>query len=188
MGRFYLLRHTRPEIAKGLCYGRTDVPLAVARVLAHNSLRATLPKIDQIFCSPSTRCHRLALDLALAPITLAPALRELDFGSWEGLLWSEIPRHESDPWAENFIERAPPGGESFRDLVRRVCAFLRSLSWPSDEDRLLITHSGVIRALRTWEEGKGLARAFEDALPYGSLVELTRLPLQGAVISESHFL
>ena len=193
MGRIYLLRHTRPAIAQGLCYGRSDVPLAPSYAEELELLSQAMPPIDRIYSSPLGRCRRLAEDLASrvsvpAPVCLEPALLELDFGAWEGRLWSEIPRHESDPWAEDFIERAPPGGESYRDLVRRVCLFLRTLSWTTENNLLMVTHSGVIRALRSWEQQISLAKAFDEDLPYGSLCEITRLPSRGAAIAECQFL
>ena len=120
-----LIRHTRCDIAPGTCYGQLDVPLAdtaaadIALTLSH------VPPVGLVFSSPSRRCHSLAQALALrdsAEIRIRPELRELHFGSWEGLRWTDIPRATSDEWATDTWNLAPPGGESESALWRRVAS------------------------------------------------------------------
>lgn len=89
--RIYLIRHPRPEVAPGICYGRSDLTVSVreqAAVLAAllPQLQA-LPPATMIFSSPSMRCATLARQLSAARGTAAPQfdarLAEMDFGAWE---------------------------------------------------------------------------------------------------------
>ena len=86
-------------------------------------------------------------------------LRELDFGSWDGRRWSEIPQAEVDAWVADFAAYRPGGGESLNDLFARLqrppCA-------------LVITHGGVINALRLGRAPS--AAAWPPAPGYGRCI------------------
>ena len=88
----YLIRHPRPLIAPGVCYGRLDVaaedPLPIAA-----ALRALLPAGAPVWSSPLQRCRLLAGHLRPQP-RLDERLQEIDFGDWEGQAWDDIPRQE----------------------------------------------------------------------------------------------
>lgn len=170
--RILLLRHTRPDIARGLCYGRLEVGLAPSYPDERRALASSIPAHSRLFSSPSLRCRTLAEDLASGPVCLSEEIMELDFGLWEGKLWNDIPRHESEPWTDDFIRAAPPGGESFAQLTRRTLRFMASL--PLDQDLVIVTHSGVIRALRMWDQDRPLQEAFAEDLSFGGIYELTR--------------
>jgi len=139
------LRHTTPDVAKGTCYGRTDLGLAasfedeLARVLDG------LPKVEQIVCSPLIRCRTLAARVAeVVGLTaqVIDGLTEMDFGRWEMVPWNDIPREQLDEWAADFMGARPHGGESVQMLRDRVANTISSL----DSGTLVVTHSGVIRA------------------------------------------
>ena len=61
----YLIRHPRPLIAPGVCYGRLDVaaedPLPIA-----TALRALLPADAPVWSSPLQRCRETAGAIAAA--------------------------------------------------------------------------------------------------------------------------
>jgi alpha-ribazole phosphatase len=61
----YLLRHTRLAGAEGLCYGRTDVPLAASFHEELAVIRAGLAgvRFGAVWSSPAERCLRLAVAL-----------------------------------------------------------------------------------------------------------------------------
>ncbi len=147
----YLIRHTAPAIAAGVCYGRTDLPLANT---AHGDIQralARLPKFDRIYSSPAQRCTRLANELARrdeCPLILTPELQELHFGEWEQLPWKRIPREHSDPWALDPWNRAPPGGETEQALWTRVATWYRT-EFPAPVSRCaIVAHGGPLRVLR----------------------------------------
>lgn len=143
-----LLRHTTPDVAPGICYGQTN--LNVVDTFAEEALRvvASLPRIDRIYSSPLTRCAKLADFVGertgLPPIRDA-RLIEMDFGRWEMQPWGDLPRHELDAWANDFLDARPHGGESVAELTARTHAAISDLNTP-DAHTLIVTHAGVIKA------------------------------------------
>ncbi|MBP7531813.1 MAG: histidine phosphatase family protein, partial [Ottowia sp.] len=103
-------------------------------------------------------------------------LREMDFGSWEGRRWADIPRAEFDRWLAGFADTPPAAGaETVRALMERVGA-----AWDdwraSEADALWVTHAGVMRAALLLSRGvrvPGSAAGWPaDALPFGELMVL----------------
>ncbi len=138
----FLIRHPRPRIAPGICYGRLDIdgidPEGVAA-----QLKRQLPANIPVISSPLRRA--LALAELLDPQTRIDArLAEIDFGDWEGKAWDHIPRIELDAWAANVLDFIPPGGESVATLQKRVIEFAESLK---GESVAIVTHAGVMRSL-----------------------------------------
>lgn len=180
MKRLLLIRHTTPDALPGLCYGRLDLGLAGSYAAEKKELSAALQPLMEtrsrdrwrVFASPLRRCRQLAEDLTGGPVCVAEDLIELDFGRWEGLLWSAIPKEESLPWTEDFVRAAPPGGESFETLERRARRFWQNFLASDTQCALAFSHSGVIRALRCLARGEGLERAFDEPLPYGAIFEM----------------
>lgn len=128
----YLIRHTRPAVPEGTCYGRTDVPLDEPMFVAGiEHLAAHLPAGMRFHTSPATRCARFADMLAQRTAgTQAAAdvrLHELDFGAWEGRAWRDLPCDETEAWTADIVNRTPPGGENFMALWQRVAAFHREV-------------------------------------------------------------
>ncbi|MEL6236154.1 MAG: histidine phosphatase family protein [Pseudomonadota bacterium] len=158
------LRHTRPDIAEGVCYGRSDLGLAADHAAEAARLIRELPPCGRILTSPLQRCALLAQRIGQARgIAVEPDARlaEMDFGRWEGLAWDAIPRHELDAWAEDFMGARPHGGETVADLLARVQALLGTFepvepvepvseatrgSATARDATLIVTHAGVIKA------------------------------------------
>ncbi|MEO1042431.1 MAG: alpha-ribazole phosphatase [Pseudomonadota bacterium] len=166
-----LVRHTTPDVAEGTCYGRTDLDVARTFESEAEEVAAALPDFVRIVTSPLQRCKRLANHLSLsrnAPLTVEPRLAEMDFGQWEGILWSEIPREELDAWAKDFIHARPHGGESVAMLRHRTNEALGEIK-SSNDTTLVVTHSGVIRAaLSTGDD----ADSFSTNVAFGGFVEM----------------
>jgi alpha-ribazole phosphatase len=142
----FLIRHPRPQVGSGICYGATDLDLAHNALECATRLRELLPKRIALFSSPMRRCRRLAE--ALHPAACYDArLSEMDFGAWEMQAWSEIPRAELDAWAAAPMTYAPSGGESVATLQARVAAFLGERCRPGGDDFAVVTHAGVLRII-----------------------------------------
>ncbi|UPY37008.1 histidine phosphatase family protein [Sediminicoccus sp. KRV36] len=143
-----LMRHFRPAIGPGICYGATDLDLAEGHEAALAALMARLPALDGVISSPLRRCRLLAEAIAAQrgrAVQLDPRLREMDFGAWEGLPWDDIPRAELDAWAADFLQARPHGGESVAQLrARSHAALAEHRARPGRH--LLVTHAGVIKA------------------------------------------
>ena len=149
-----LLRHPPVSLPVGICYGRTDIALApgwqswaVARAA---ELRADAQRPwERVWSSPLSRCASVAAALgarmALLPV-LDSRLTELDFGTWEGQAWADLPRDEIDRWAADPRHFSPPGGESGAALIARVSGFARMLI---EEARscIVVSHGGPLRLL-----------------------------------------
>ncbi len=161
--RLRLIRHPKPLIKTGICYGWYDCPAEDAVSVAQ-MLLAELPAGLPVWTSPLIRCRTLAEQLHLQPI-IDDRLAEMHFGDWEGRLWDDIPRAELDAWAADVAGYAPPGGESPRDLQRRALDFVASLDVP---EAVIVTHAGVIRTLLAHWQGLPPERWTELNFAYGS--------------------
>lgn len=139
-------RHARADEAQGRCIGRTDLPVDPRRAkrLAHRmrafARRHALPRI--VITSPLGRCSAVGCWLACWgwQHRVDESLIELDFGRWDGLAWSSVPREDIDAWCLDFAEAAPGGGESVGTLLERVRAF------DPGEARVVVTHGGWLSA------------------------------------------
>ncbi len=123
----------------------TDLGLASSFEAEVADVLAGLPPVKRIVSSPLLRCRRLAERVAGAvggDMQIVDGLREMDFGRWEMVPWNDIPRNELDEWAADFMGARPHGGESVQQLQDRVAGTLETI----EEQTLVVTHSGVIRA------------------------------------------
>jgi alpha-ribazole phosphatase len=168
--RLVALRHTKVAVEPGLCYGQLDVPLAPTYPKDRLEAQARLPAFpyQRIISSPLQRCLQLAKDLSYGSVEKDARLMELSFGDWEGQRWTDIPRDISEYWTDDVVHRAPPGGESFLQLIMRVRGFLEEPElWSAGPDLLLVTHAGVMRALQHIFMGDDYEQCLQWPLSYG---------------------
>lgn len=168
--QIFLIRHPRPTVAPGLCYGQLDVGCEDPESVAP-PLRRRLPAATPVISSPLQRA--LCLAQALDPQAQTDArLREIDFGEWEGQTWESIDRSVLDAWAADILNFVPPGGESVAELQRRVVDFADELEAMKIPRVALVAHAGVLRVLvGHWQK---LPAATWTQLPFdfGSLTEI----------------
>jgi len=142
----FLIRHPRPLIEDGICYGRLDVGSEDPQPIAAR-LRGLLPAATPLLASPLQRARQLAAALHPAP-RFDARLMEIDFGDWEGRRWADLDRALLDAWAADVLHFAPPGGESAAMLqARAVACFDEHAAALAGERLALVAHSGVLRAL-----------------------------------------
>ncbi len=178
--RIFLIRHPEPVGAKGLCYGRTDLPVAPDRLeSAVSSLRRRLPnRLDAIWTSPLSRCLAVASALSdlLAEsgrrLLVDERLMEVDFGDWEASRWDDVDRVAFDRWATDYVHRRPPAGESWAEVQGRVRSFLEELRTLPYEAVGLVSHAGVIRSVLSLVLGVPLESTWRIRIPFGSVAEL----------------
>lgn len=174
--KLWLIRHPRPAVPAGLCYGASDVPIEdehLEQLLA--ALPARLPRQAALYSSPLSRCLRLARGLephGWGPVSVDARLREMDFGAWEGQQWTALPREQIDAWRDDIANYTPPGGEPLRALAERSRAFCEAL--PTHRDALVVTHAGVMQTLLRTLRGQPLADFGGRRIEYGQLVVLER--------------
>ncbi len=162
-----LIRHPRPLIDAGVCYGQLDVdcedPLPIAE-----RLRSQLPPGTPVITSPLRRARRLAE--ALAPtVAIDARLSEINFGAWEGKRWDDIARDELDAWAADVLNFTPPEGESVARLQQRAIDFARSLAVPRVA---LVTHAGIMRALIGYWRALPVEEWTQLKFDYGGLTKI----------------
>lgn len=159
--RLWLVRHARPLVAPGVCYGRLDLPAdPQATRDAAAALAQALPPGTCVWHSPLQRCELLALSLqSLRPdldLNPEPRIAEMDFGAWEGRDWSAIARADIDAWVAHFGGHAPGGGEPLSAMLGRVHGALQDAAALGGEVAW-ITHAGVARCVQ-WLQTHGPQR------------------------------
>ncbi len=155
--RIFLIRHGETLWNTEMKFqGHADIPLSEkgldqARALAG---RLSNQKISAVYSSDLGRAVETARQIAdprgLRVITL-PALREMNFGRWEGLTFKEIRESYGDLlkrwWAEP-LGMAVPGGECLSDLVARVVEAARAIvEKHMGEQVAVVCHGGPVRCL-----------------------------------------
>lgn len=175
----YLIRHTRPQVLDGVCYGHADIDVAPSFnedfEILKNKLNAIKP--SRIFSSPLQRCLKLAdasaTHLNSATVTQDSRLMELNFGDWELQPWSDIPQGIVGEWTEAHIRHTPPNGESYQDLHLRAKSFLEEVSEKHEDEAVIaFTHAGVIRALVAEALNLPLIHAVRLQIDYGSVSKI----------------
>ncbi|HNW94188.1 MAG TPA: histidine phosphatase family protein [bacterium] len=151
----YLARHGEADATEPKRYlGATDVPLTTAGMAQACRLAVRLEQtgLTRIVSSPLLRARATAQAVAERTgliVTVEPALREIDFGRYEGLTYREIEQHFPDPWQ---AMRDPgvsfPQGECANDVARRVAGFAGDLrAYAETEKVLVVAHGGSLRVL-----------------------------------------
>lgn len=179
MDTIYLIRHTTPAVAKGICYGQTDLDVTESFLAEAGLIRTYLPAaIDAVYSSPLKRCSVLAAELFPAqPVQLMADLMEIHCGQWEMRAWDAIPPEEVEPWMSNFVQLRIPGGESYEDLYGRV-----NRCWETIGNETgfavgaIVAHGGVIRSILAGIGGIALIDSFRAfPLHYGCVVRVSRV-------------
>lgn len=186
-----LIRHTEPAIAPGVCYGSLDVPARMPWSPAVAQLTATLEALladgtlatwpVRWVSSPAQRCTMLASQLAAQGADHEPALREIDFGRWEGQAWDALPRAELDAWAADVMGYRGHGGESAAAMRARVAQWADTLTLTDTPAVAAITHAGVFRQLAAHWLRQPLDTVLGWPLAYGG-VTIFRLEATGATL------
>ena len=146
MKRVYLIRHGLPDFPQGarMCLGITDLPLSPEGLDQAKRMASALPPVSAVFSSPLTRAVQTSQ--AIRPeITVLPGLRELDFGEWDGLTFSQIRQRYPALYAAraNDLTRMPPGAEVNADALARFSAAITQAARNSPGDFAVVTHGGV---------------------------------------------
>jgi len=125
--RIVLCRHAATDHNLAMRYLSTsDLPLGAHGRAQCETLRGAIGSLvfERCLVSPMRRClETREIVAASIPFAIEPALREVDFGSWEGRTpeWVErndpegLARRRSDP-----VNFEPPGGESIARAALRI--------------------------------------------------------------------
>ena len=171
----YLIRHTTPAVAAGICYGQADLDVTetffqeAACIIRH--LPATIRKV---YSSPLQRCRKLAEYLfPKHPIEYDDRLKEINCGNWELSPWEQIETAHLHRWMNDLADAVIPQGESYRQLYHRVVQFFEEL--PHHEPVAVVTHGGVIRSMLAYLKGVQLTESFDAfRIRYGCTIKVVR--------------
>ncbi|MFK3735689.1 bifunctional RNase H/acid phosphatase [Streptomyces sp. NPDC088090] len=142
---FVLLRHGETALTPEKRFsgsGGSDPELSEAgrrQAAAVAEALATRGTIQHVVSSPLARCRQTAETVAARlglDVVVDQALRETDFGAWEGLTFGEVRERypeDMDAWLASPKAAPTGGGESFTAVARRVAAA---------RDRLAAAHAG----------------------------------------------
>lgn len=186
MLKLRLIRHPKPQVAAGICYGSTDLLAETAALESQLEECLLMTKPVLVFSSPLQRCLGLAEALAARgwpqPV-VDPGFAEMNFGAWEMQPWSQIERHQIDAWAADISAYVPPGGESVQQVAGRALQAIHR-QWIAHAHVLdplieghqgespsvaLICHSGVIQGLSHALGGKSWREFKPSNLAYGEV-------------------
>lgn len=177
----YLIRHPKPDIGEGICYGEMDLPPVkehLQEVIEYVQEKLPLESLIA-YSSPLQRARLVAEGLDL-PHTLVPAIAEMGFGEWEGQHWGNLPKDELTAWGSDFMNYADHGGESVAGFLKRVTGFIDDTLLSQNRDAVLFTHAGVIRSFLHYTGDVSIERGNHLELNYGSI---THLIFQGDTLS-----
>jgi alpha-ribazole phosphatase len=188
--RFWLIRHALvEENARAILYGIMDVPLCETTLLEqapmYRALAARLPRPASWKVTPLSRTQRtaeaiFAAGYPRAETEIEPDLIEQSLGEWQGLPHAELPARLTLPkhafWPLAGHER-PPGGETMADVITRVGAALERVAVRhDDEDVVIVSHGGSIRAAVAHCLDIGADNALHLSIQNLSLTRLERNP------------
>ena len=122
-----LCRHaaTNPNLSLRFL-SHSDEPLSQAGLQQCTKLRNLLSafSFERCIVSPMRRCLQTReLTVPSVPFEIAPALREVDFGQWEGQTLDEVESETPALIAQRRIDPVhfrPPGGESIAEAAERL--------------------------------------------------------------------
>ena len=177
--RLFLVRHG--QVADGHTdkyHGKNDIELSPTGLRQFEVLAQRLAPLafQAIYSSPLTRCRRGAELIARGrnlPVAILPALRELDFGHWEGLSFSEIAARYPDELDQRLRDLTGfriPQGESLTDVQARVLPTLEEVvARHPGEQICIVAHAGINRVILCQAMGMPLQNIFHLDQSYAGL-------------------
>jgi broad specificity phosphatase PhoE len=181
MSDILLIRHGATDLAGTFC-GHSDPPL---NERGRDQVAALIEelvdqRIEAVYSSDLSRAHETAASLAMAkaiPLCSLPSLRELNFGDWEGLKWSEVEANDkqlAERWLVEYPSLAAPNGETAHAFEARVMATVETLLQNDGRPIAVVSHAGVMRVIMRRIGGCTEDQSFAHTKAYCSVVQLSR--------------
>lgn len=137
--------------------GQFDVPLDDVGIMQADITGKYIAKnfkVDKIYSSDLSRAVNTAkplADILSLPIITNPALREINVGSWQNMLVSDVEKMYPEDF--KFYKEHPElthfgDGESYGDLIKRSSEIMSEIAKENDGKTVVVaTHGAFIRAL-----------------------------------------
>tara|TARA_Y100000739_G_C20398120_1_gene368874 strand:- start:109 stop:705 length:597 start_codon:yes stop_codon:yes gene_type:complete len=146
------IRHSSLHIPRGVCYGVSDIDVSDNFNFEIENLKEQLNGFipDLVVSSPLKRCTKLAMStFNVVPLTNS-GFKEINYGDWEGLKWTDIDIPGGNLWMYENSKHQPPNGESFNRLKIRVVEQLELLLKTPEDKLAVVCHGGVIRSILSY--------------------------------------
>jgi alpha-ribazole phosphatase len=155
--KLFLIRHGQTDWNLNRRFqGQSDVPLNETGRQQANALakRLSSQTFDAVYSSDlqrATETAKICRSDWQSDLRQDPRLREVNFGDWEGLTYTEIKEKYPDSlatWERDVYSSSPPNGETLADLAQRVQSFLDDLPQKhNDQTILVVAHGGVLQVM-----------------------------------------
>ncbi|MCY6356309.1 alpha-ribazole phosphatase [Clostridium sp. ZS2-4] len=155
----YFLRHGQTEEnSKRTYYGSLDVELNEKGIAQAEKAGEMFKKVEfgKVFISEKMRTFQtaqIALKDREAQLIKDKRINEIDFGIFEGKTYEELCKlypEEVKRWQEKWEQFCPNQGESYKLFYKRVKEFIEDIKELEEENILIVTHGGVIRAVYSY--------------------------------------
>lgn len=174
MTHFILIRHGETDWnVEGRYQGQLDIRLNERGRQQSYDLISLLDvrKPSMIYSSDLSRARETAEILGSelrVPILLDPRLREIDLGSWEGMLFEEI----QAKYSELLVLRkqdphnvSAPGGETLIQVQNRVFAAIDDIrKIHQNESVAIVSHGLPLAIVQAWHQGRRIEEVW-DLIP-----------------------
>ncbi len=154
MATFFLVRHAAHDLLSHTLAGRMPgVPLSSAGRMQAEKLAQRLERdgVSAVRCGPLERAWQTAEPIGRhlgLPVTIEPALNEIDFGAWNGRRFDEL--RDDSLWHRWNLFRSgtrTPGGESMPEVQARMVGLIERLRVEQADARcVLVGHGDAIKA------------------------------------------
>lgn len=189
--RWWWIRHAPVTCHGGRIYGHDDLAADCSDAALFTGLAAALPADAVWVASQLKRTHQTAeaigaairtangLEPKLPALVVEPGLAEQHFGEWQGLTIEELRARRDGAWHRFWLapaHEAPPGGESFEQVVARVADTVERLTETyRGRDVVAVAHGGSIRAALAMALGIEPERALAFVIDNCSLTRLDHI-------------
>ena len=187
--RLWWVRHA-PVAHGGRIYGQSDLPCDCSETALFTGLAEKLPRDAIWVTSNLRRTHETASAMIRAglsgpqPIPGPDAieladLAEQNFGDWQGLTYEELEASRAGDFHRFWhapAHEAPPGGESFVEVMERVSiAIHRLVEAHPGQDIIAVAHGGTIRAALALALGLDPEAALAFSIENCSITRIDRI-------------
>ena len=164
-----LVRHGRTALNLGhKLQGRIDQPLDEVGQRQAVEIAKVLTDIDRVISSPLMRARQTAAALG-KPVEIDQRFVELDYGSFDGLLDSDVP---GEIWRKLRSDKnyRPPNGETLAELDLRVRQAINELVEAArTKNIVVVSHVSPIKAIIAWSLGSDVGVSWRMLLDRASI-------------------
>lgn len=171
----YLIRHTTPNIEKGICYGQTDLDVADTFEEEVVCVLTNLNDVNNatLYSSPLRRCKKLALKIS-SQVTEDDRLKEINFGDWELIKWDAINKTDLNIWMKDYVNKKIPNGESCIELYHRNIHFFKEITQKHKSKVIIVCHAGVIRSILSYVKAISIEESYNIPIKYGQVFKILK--------------